>query len=282
MKIQIIADSCCDTTEDLRREIGMDFAPLKVQVAGGPQYTDTPAMDIRRFLKEMKSSKQSAGSACPSIEEYAEHMRKYEQSVVITLSDKLSGSYNSARVARELVMEESPEKKIHIFDSESASAGELRLALYIKELIDAGESIETVVEKGTAFVAQMRTLFVLEDLGNLIKNGRLNKVSGLVASVLSLCPIMSDDGHGDIKMLSKARGMRQALSKLVGEIREETALRLPKSLTLVMAYCNCPERAAVLKADILENCPAVGRVIVVPTGGVSTVYANDGGIVVAF
>lgn len=282
MKTQIIADSCCDTTEELRREIGMDFAPLKVQVAGGPQYTDTPAMDTRRFLKEMKASKMAASSACPAVEEYAEHMRRYEQCMVVTLSNKLSGSYNSARVARELVLEESPEKKIHILDSESASAGELRLALYLKERINAGDSFEDLVDKGTAFAARMRTLFVLEDLGNLVKNGRLNKVSGLVASVLSLCPIMSDDGQGDIKMLSKARGMRQALSKLVDIIREETVLTLPKSLTLVIAYCNCPDRAAVLKADILEKCPAVEKILLVPTGGVSTVYANDGGIVVAF
>ncbi len=282
MGIQIIVDSCCDTTKELRAHLGMLFAPLKVQVADGPQYTDSPALDTRKLLKEMKSSKQAAGSACPSVEEYAEQMRGCDACIVITLSSKLSGSYNSARVARDMVLEEFPDKKIYILDSESASAGELRLALYLRERIDAGDDFETVVAGATRFMTSMRTLFVLEDLGNLVKNGRLNKVSGIVASVLSLCPIMSDDGHGEIKMLSKARGMKQALSKMVTVIAEETAAVAPRSLTLTMAYCNCPERAGLLRGEILERCPAVKRVIIVPTGGVSTVYANDGGIIVAY
>lgn len=180
------------------------------------------------------------------MEEYAEQMRRCDACIVVTLSGKLSGSYNSARVARDMVLEESPGKQIHILDSESASAGELRLALYLKELIDAGEDFDTVVEKSTRFMESMRTLFVLEDLGNLVKNGRLNKVSGIVASVLSLCPIMSDDGHGEIRMAAKARGMKQALMKLTSLIAQETAGAAPRSLTLTMAYCNCPERAGLL------------------------------------
>lgn len=111
----------------------MLFAPLKVQVADGPQYSDTPTLDTKKLLREMKSSKQAAGSACPSVEEYAEQMRRCEECIVVTLSSKLSGSYNSARVAREMVLEESPGKRIHVLDSESASAGELRLAIFLKE-----------------------------------------------------------------------------------------------------------------------------------------------------
>lgn len=76
-------------------------------------------------------------------------MRRCDACIVVTLSGKLSGSYNSARVARDMVLEESPGKQIHILDSESASAGELRLALYLKERIDAGEDFDTVVEKST-------------------------------------------------------------------------------------------------------------------------------------
>ena len=70
--------------------------------------------------------------------------------------------------------------------------------------------------------------------------------------------------------------------KLTSLIAQETAGAAPRSLTLTMAYCNCPERAGLLRGGILESCPAVGRVIIVPTGGVSTVYANDGGIVLAY
>ena len=83
-------------------------------------------------------------------------------------------------------------------------------------------------------------------------------------------------------MAAKARGMKQALAKLTALIAEETAGAAPRTLTLTMAYCNCPERAGLLRGEILEKCPAVKRVVIVPTGGVSTVYANDGGIIVAY
>ena len=63
MGIQIIVDSCCDTTPELRNRIGMLFAPLKVQVADGPQYTDTPALHTRKQLQEMKSTKQAPATA---------------------------------------------------------------------------------------------------------------------------------------------------------------------------------------------------------------------------
>lgn len=158
----------------------------------------------------------------------------------------------------------------------------MQIALFLKERIDAGESFEAIIPQAEAFIANMRTLFVLEDLGNFVKNGRLNKVTGIVASILSLCPIMSDDGHGEVKMAAKVRGLQNALTRLVDLVAEQTADRAKKSLTLVLAYCNCPERRASLRAAFLSKCEALREVLMVPTGGLSTVYANNGGVVVAF
>ena len=282
MSIQLIADSCCDTTPKIKESLGLLIAPLKINVGGGKTHVDDGTIDIPSLLAEMNAAKQAAGSACPSPEEFARLMRPCDECVVITLSDKLSGSYNAARVAREMVLEEDPAKKIHIFNSKSAAAGELRIALFVRERIDAGDNFETLVLRTEAYIARQRTLFVLEDLGNLVKNGRLNKVSGIVASILSLCPIMSDDGQGEVKMALKVRGLQNALSRLVDLVAEQTAPRRKKSVTLVLVYCNCPDRAAKLKKAILEKCAAVREVILVPTGGVSTVYANNGGVVLAF
>lgn len=282
MGIHLIVDSCCDSTPELRENLGFDIAPLKVQIAGGRQYVDAPGIDTRQLIADMKASKEAAASACPAPEDFARYMRAHDECVVITLSSKLSGSYNSARIAMEMVREEFPEKRIYVFDSKSASAGELRIALYIRELIDAGKSFDTVVLMTERFISEMRTLFVLEDLDNLVKNGRLSKVSGILASVLSLCPILGDDGKGDIKMISKARGNRMALNKLVELLREYTASAAPKSIQLVLTYCNCPGRAEGLRKSILEHCAAIRDIVMAPTGGLSTMYANDGGIIVAY
>ena len=112
MGIHLIVDSCCDHTPELKKTLGLDVAPLKIQTAEGRQYVDNGEMDIRELLADMKASKLPPTSACPSPEEYARYMRQYDECLVITLSSKLSGSYNAARNAMEMVREEFPEKRI--------------------------------------------------------------------------------------------------------------------------------------------------------------------------
>lgn len=281
-KIQLIVDSCCDLTPELKERLQVKVAPLKVRVSSGAEYIDDGTADIPALIADMARSKQGTASACPSTEEYAEPMRETEECFVVTLSSKLSGSYNAARVAADMVMEDHPEKKIHVFDSESASAGEVQLALFLYDRIEEGLAFEEIIPLADAFIAKMRTLFVLEDLGNFVKSGRLSKVSGLLASVLSLCPIMGDNGHGDVKLVAKARGVQNSLRKLVEIVGELMEGRKDKSVRLVLAFCNCPARAESLKAALLEKCAMLREIILVPTGALSTMYANDGGVIVAF
>ena len=282
MSIQLIADSCCDTTPELQQRLGLAKAPLKINIAGGKTYIDDGGVDIPTLIADMKASKAAASSACPSPEEFAELMRPCDECFVVTLSSKLSGSYNAARNARDLVLEDEPGKRIHILDSASASAGETRLALFAQACLDAGNDFDTAVRRVESFAAGMRTLFVLEDLSALVKSGRLNKVSGIVASILSLCPVLGADGHGEIKMVAKARGMQNALRRLTEIVGQETAGAPPRSVTMVLAYCQAEERAESLKMQLKASCPAIGKVLVVPTGILSTMYVGNGGIVVAF
>ena len=129
---------------------------------------------------------------------------------------------------------------------------------------------------------KMSTLFVLESLDNLVKNGRISKAAGLVSTVLNLRPIMSDDGHGEIACLHKVRGTAQAMRKLVQVVAERTRDLAVRSRDLVLAHCVCPDRAGALRSELLEKCPALRDVVVVPTAGVSTVYASRGGVIIAF
>ncbi|MDD3428900.1 MAG: DegV family protein, partial [Oscillospiraceae bacterium] len=160
--------------------------------------------------------------------------------------------------------------------------GQTRIAMLLKVMIEEGMNFDEIVEKATAFISTMKTLFVLEDLSNLVKNGRISKAAGIVGSMLSLRPIMGEDGHGNIVCLEKARGTHKALARLVEIIGEYTKDKAHHSLVMVLSYCNCVDRAMALKKDILDNCAAFKEVVVVPTSGISTVYANNGGIVIAF
>lgn len=283
MSIQIIADSCCDITPALKNLLNVKLIPLQLLVGSDLHFTDDETLDTRQLIVEMKRTKSATGTACPSPEAYAQAMRAAEECVVVTLSSQLSGSYNAAVVARDMVHEDMPDKKIYILDSESASAGQTRLVLYLHELISRGLSFEEVVAAAYKMAHDdMHTFFVLESLDNLIKNGRISKTAGVLGSMLSLRPVMSDDGHGAIACREKVRGTANAMKRLVEIIAQTTAGAADKSIQLVLSQCNCADRAIALKKELLAHCRALKDVLIMPTAGVSTVYANDGGIVIAF
>ena len=276
----ILADSCCDLSPELLKKTQAKIAPLTITI-DDTHYVDDGTVDIPPYLAAMKASKNPVRSACPSPDLYAEDIRATEgDCFIVTLSAKLSGSHNSLGV--QLAQEDMPEKKVHVFDSESASAGETYIALMIHDLIAAGKSFEQIVELVEEKIRSMHTLFVLDSLDNLVKNGRISRTVALLANVLSIRLLMSDDGHGAIKNISKARGIKGALGQMVETCRKHTEGLAAASQRLVISYCNCPERARQVRDMIREKCPAIGEIILTPTSALSSMYANDGGIVIAY
>ena len=278
----ILADSCCDLSPELLKKTQAKIAPLTITI-DDTHYVDDGTVDIPPYLAAMKASKNPVRSACPSPDLYAEDIRATEgDCFIVTLSAKLSGSHNAASLGVQLAQEDLPEKKVHVFDSESASAGETYIALMIHDLIAAGKSFEQIVELVEEKIRSMHTLFVLDSLDNLVKNGRISKTVALLANVLSIRLLMSDDGHGAIKNISKARGIKGALTQMVETCRKHTEGLAAASQRLVISYCNCPERARQVRDLIREKCPAIGEIIMTPTSALSSMYANDGGIVIAY
>lgn len=278
----ILADSCCDLSPELLKKTQAKIAPLTITI-DDTHYVDDGTVDIPPYLAAMKASKNPVRSACPSPDLYAEDIRATEgDCFIVTLSAKLSGSHNAASLGAQLAQEDMPEKKVHVFDSESASAGETYIALMIHDLIAAGKSFEQIVELVEEKIRSMHTLFVLDSLDNLVKNGRISRTVALLANVLSIRLLMSDDGHGAIKNISKARGIKGALGQMVETCRKHTEGLAVASQRLVISYCNCPERARQVRDMIREKCPAIGEIILTPTSALSSMYANDGGIVIAY
>lgn len=281
MAIQLIADSCCDMSAAMLRETGLKTAPLIVRVAQ-TDYVDDGTVDIGAMLSHMATEKAGAVSACPSPQAYAALMKDADESMVVTLSSRLSGSYQAACTARDMVLEECPDKKIHVFDSESAAAGETRIALLLHDMIKDGSPFDKIVERAEDFIRTMRTLFVIEDLSNFIKSGRLKKLPGMMATALNLCPLMSDNDHGEVTALKKVRGVPKALAALVEEVASQTAGRAKASLTLVLTHVENEARALSLKEALLAKCPALRHIEIVRAGALSAMYAAKNGVIVAF
>lgn len=196
----------------------------------------------------------------------------------VTLSAELSGSYNSAVLGKNLILEEHPEKRVHVFNSKSASIGETLIGMKIQECEEAGCSFEETVKQVEEYIEGQNTFFVLDNLETLRKNGRLSGVKSLVASALKIKPVMGATPEGTICQLDQARGINKALVKMVQHIVDKT--QDSENKVLAISHCNCKERAELLKNALQEKISAK-RIVVLDTAGVSSMYANDGGVIVA-
>ena len=275
---KIIIDSCGELTEELKSEGHFVSVPLEMEV-DGCRIVDDATFDQADFLKKVKESPAGPKSCCPSPESYLSHYQGEEEHIyVVTLSKELSGSYNSAELAKKLYVEENGAdgKKIYVFNSRSASVGETLIGMKVKECEDGGLPFEETVSQVEAYIDEQHTYFVLETLETLRKNGRLSNIKAFVANALNIKPVMASTPEGTICQLGQARGMNKALKKMV----EELAARITDSEKKILAisHCNCPERAESVKEEALKLAK-FRDVFIVDTAGISSMYANDGGII---
>ena len=278
MSFHIVADSCCELTVDMKKRGNIEIAPLTLEV-GGESILDDETFDQKYFLKRVAECPECPKSACPSPDYFRKSfLNGAERCYAVTLSAQLSGSYNSAVLGANLAQEENEDLKIHVFNSRSAPIGETLIVKKIVECEEAGMSFERVVETVELYISTQHTYFVLENLETLRKNGRLSKTKALVASALKIKPVMGATSEGDIVQLDQARGINKALMKMVDAIVNDA--QHVENKTLAISHCNCPERAEMVKEALLERL-AVQDVFVLDTQGVSSMYANDGGIIIA-
>lgn len=278
MSYKIIIDSCGELLEEWKNNEHFESVALTLNV-GGENIIDDETFDQADFLKKVAACPECPKSACPSPERY---MRAFDCDAdhiyAVTLSAELSGSYNSAVLGSNLLNEEKPGRQIHVFNSRSASVGQTLIAMKIQECEEAGYSFDKVIETVDAYIAGQHTFFVLDNLETLRKNGRLSKAKALVASALKIKPVMGSTDEGSICQLDQARGINKALVKMAEQIVAKT--QDSETKTLAISHCNCHERAVLLR-NALQERMNVKDIVILDTAGVSSMYANDGGVIVA-
>lgn len=279
MDHKIIVDSCGELTHRMKKSGIYETASLSMLV-DGDVIVDDESFDQQDFLKRIAASPECPKSSCPSPEEYLELYKSGEKRVyAVTLSSELSGSYNSAQLGRKLYLEENGQSgaQIHVFNSRSASVGETLIAMKIQECEERGLDFAKTVEETERYIEEQHTYFVLENLDTLRKNGRLTGIKSFVASALNIKPVLGSTPEGTICQFGQARGVKRALVKMVEQIAKET--KNVKDKILGIAHCNCPERAREVERMLLDRMH-VRDSFIVDTAGISTMYANDGGIIV--
>lgn len=277
MEYKIVADSSCDLNNELESKMDVSLVPFRIDIDDS-SFIDDKDIDLKKLVSTMKASPNPIKSSCPSPGDFKERYVDADSVYVVTISKELSGTYNSAILAKDMMQEEMNEKFIHVFNSRSASVGETLTALKIQECVDAKMTNEQLVEEVEKYIYNMKTYFISEDLSNLIKNGRISKTQGLIANVLNIKPIMKATDDGNIEAVEKVRGSRKAFKRLA-EIISESGVKFEDRI-LAISHANALEKALELKADLAGL--NFKEVIIVETKGLSTVYVNDGGIIVSY
>lgn len=276
MKFKIVGDSCCDfTAEELKKEY-IKSVPLTMTV-GGVDVVDDETFDQEKYLKMVADCPECAKSSCPSPEAFMKNFEDAEYVFVVTLSSKLSGSYNSACLAKQIYSEDHEDVKIHVFDSKSAAAAQHLICEKIEACMLAEKDFETTVKIVNKYISEMRTIFVLDDLETMRKNGRMSKVKAIAANVLNIKPVLQGV-EGEIQQLDQARGMNKALNKLLFHIEKEG---FDPNKKVAITQCGSMERCKNVRKIMMEQF-GFKDVEILSAGGISSTYESRGGVIVSF
>lgn len=277
-KWKIVVDSGCDyrTLQNLAPDTLFESVPLTVQI-GQELFVDNAALDIDVMMNTMYSSSSAASSACPSPQAYQDAYEGADNVIVLTITGALSGSYNSARVAKEQFLEEHPEVNIHIIDSLSAGGEMDLLADEVNRLIAQGLDFTALVDAMTAYQARTKLLFVLAKVDNLVKNGRLSKLVGAVVGLLNIRMVGEASTEGKLELLQKARGHKKSVTAALEEMKKAGYA----GGRIVLAHRNNEKFYQQFSELVHSEFPAA-VIENVPTSGLCSFYAEENGLLMGY
>ncbi len=272
MKIKIVVDS----SSNLVNLEGVDFSsvPLTI-ITNEKEYVDDANLDVNQMINDLKLYKGKSSTACPSIGSWLESFNGYDEIYVITITSNLSGAYNSAIQAKEMYLDENPNAKIHVFDSLSTGPEIALLAEKINELIIDGNKFEDVILKAKEYLGKTKLFFILESLHNLAQNGRVSKLSEIASKILNIRVIGQASIDGVLQLLTKCRGIKATVSKIVNYILESNY----KGGKLKIAHVNNFDFALKIKEAILQKFTEA-KVFISECRGLCSFYAEEGGILI--
>ena len=276
---KIAADSSCDIRDGIGSVPGLSFSivPLKIRV-GAREFIDDESLDLAGMKEALKAFSGPTSSACPSPREWAREFEEADCSIAVTMTSCLSGTFNSAVVARRMVLEQHPEKKILVLDTRSTGGHMALLIWRLRDLIAQGLPFREVAREAVAYNRSLRLLFTLSSFDNLVKNGRMNKLVGFVASSLGI-RVVAEAREGKIQVLHKVRGQSRAMETILREMEAQKPDLDGKPI--VISHCGNLPGARYLSELLSERFPA-SPVTVMETRGLTSYYAEDTGLLVGF
>ena len=274
MNYKIISDS----SANLFHTEGIDFAcvPMKI-IAGTQEYVDDPNLDVAGMVADLKKYKGKSGSSCPNVQDWLDAFGDADHVFALTITSELSGSYSSAMNAAEVYESENPGKRVFVLDTRAAGPEMIFVVDKIKALIADGLLFDEIKEKVTEYHKHIHTLFCLQSLTNLARNGRVSPAVAKIAGVLGI-QITGDVKGGTITPVHKVRGEKKALASIVEMMKEKGIFDGAK---VRIAHCYALEKAQALVELVRSHFPNCDFHIE-PCGGLCSFYAEAGGLMIGF
>lgn len=281
MTWNLVCDSSCDLKSAVLQPdwLRLEVVPLRITV-GEREWIDDENIHVPALLEAMSEEKSASSTACPSPSAFAKAFESADCSLCFTISSKLSGTYNAAVLARDLVLEEHPEKKICIIDSKSAAGPMVLLAQKAQELIEMKDEpdFEELCGLLRVYQASLRTVFTLECYDNLIKSGRMRPLVGSLLHTLGIHVVAEATPQGTIHVAGKARGESKTNQCIIDLMRQSKDCT---GAEVVISNCENLSGALKLKQKILQELP-VGAVTILPCSGLTSYYAMQNGLIIGF
>ena len=272
MNYKIVSDSASNLLQGTQ---WYQSVPLKI--LGQQEYIDDGSQDVAEMVHHLKHFKGKSSSSCPNVSDWLDAFEGHQCIFAVTITQRLSGSYNAAVQAANTYREEHPDARIYVIDSMAAGPEMAMIVDKIRTLMDQGLDPDQVMEQVKDYQSHLYTLFCLESLTNLARNGRVNPTVAKLAGVLGI-RVCGEAQQGQIVPIHKARGAKKALNTLVEMIVERG---FQDGCLLRVAHCFAPETAQALGDAILEKFPNA-RFQMETTGVLCSYYAEQGGLMIGF
>ena len=274
MTFKILTDSTADLPENWTQENDVQVLGLTIQLDGQTYETvGADKLTSQELLDKMESGSKPTTSQI-NVGQFEDVFRQYAQEGIAVLyvafASALSGTYQSAVMAREMVLEDYPEAIITILDSKAASMGEGLLVMKAVEARAAGQSLEQTADLLQSLVPRVKTYFLVDDLNHLMRGGRISKAAALMGSLVNIKPIIAVTADGSLDSVAKVRGKKKAQAEVVRMTLETISEPL-----VVIAYAGEKEVAENVKEQILAS-GEVTEVLILPLGPVISTHTGPG------
>ncbi|MBR0385863.1 MAG: DegV family protein [Erysipelotrichaceae bacterium] len=251
------------------------YVPLKILV-DDKSYSDVEGIDLEEMVSHMEHCKTSS-TACPSTGEWLESFEGYDEIIAITISANLSGSYNSAMVAKNEYLEEHPDAKVEVIDSRMTGAGMTMLMEQIIECEKKGLSFEETLDVIAEYRKNLHLCFSLNSLNNLVKAGRVSALVAKLFNVLGLRMLGRASNEGTIEPVNKVRGDKAGIKSIVNEMK----LKGFAGGRVRITHTLDEDLAEAVKTAILELWPE-SDIIISPNTGLCSFYSERHGLIIGY